>query len=89
MTVRTDTGRLQRRLQRPGGEIAERRRPILARALEYEAKDYFRGQRDHEQHQVSSEWIIAHVAGDVLRHAIVLIPDDLTVVRVETDMEAG
>src|SRR5437899_10323949 len=86
MTARADTGRLQRPFQRPGGEIPERRRPVLSRVLEHEAEDHFRGKRHDEQHQVSSEWIIAHVAGHILWHAVALTPDHLAVVCVETHM---
>jgi len=76
-------------LQLPDGEVAERHRPVLPYALQTEANDNLRRDSYNQHHQVAGQRVVTDIAGDVLRHAVVLVTNHFAVVGMEPDVQAG
>ena len=77
------------RLQGPGREVAQGQGPRDPRSIEDEPDQHFGRDRDGQEHEVARQGIVAGVADDVARQPVGLVPDDLRVIGVQADVQAG
>ena len=54
-----------------------------------EANDGFATDRRRHHDKVSRKWVLANIFADILRNAILFIPNDFAVVGVQSDVQAG
>lgn len=76
-------------LQGSDREIPQCYREILSNPGQREADDDLGRDRDDQEDQVAGERVVAHVAGDLSRHPVALVPDHLAEVGVEPGVQAG